>query len=76
MAKKKSKGEMSFLEHLEELRWLLVRSISVILVLAGVAFFFSDFIYNEILFGPKNPDFITYKFFCQVTQYFNFEITK
>ena len=73
MTKKKPKGEMSFLEHLEELRWLLVRSISVILVLAGVAFFFSDFIYNEILFGPKNPDFITYKFFCQVTQYFNFE---
>ena len=51
MADKKIK-EMSFLDHLEELRWLLVRSTIAILVCAVVAFFFSDFIFNEIIFFP------------------------
>ena len=53
MAKKNIK-EMSFLDHLEELRWLLVRSTIAILVCAVVAFFFSDFIFSEIIFGPKS----------------------
>jgi sec-independent protein translocase protein TatC len=61
---KKNIGEMSFLDHLEELRWLLVRSSAAILICATVAFFFSDFIFNEIIFGPKDPNFITYRFFC------------
>ncbi|WP_396182937.1 twin-arginine translocase subunit TatC [Flavobacterium sp.] len=71
MADKNTK-EMSFLDHLEELRWMLVRSVSIILVLAIIAFFFSDFIFTDILFGPKDPDFITYRFFCKVTQFFGF----
>lgn len=64
---KKSMGEMSFLDHLEELRWLLVRSTIAILVCATVAFFFSDFIFNEIIFGPKDPNFITYRIFCELS---------
>ena len=48
MADKNTK-EMSFLDHLEELRWMLVRSVSIILVLAIIAFFFSDFIFCEII---------------------------
>lgn len=69
MAEKKHK-EMSFLDHLEELRWLLIRSTIAILVLASGSFFFSDFIYKNILFGPKDPNFITYQFFCKVSNYF------
>lgn len=69
----KSLGEMSFLDHLEELRWLLVRSTVAVLVCATVAFFFSDFIFDEIIFGPKNPDFITYRFFCEMSQKFNMD---
>lgn len=67
MAEKKL-SEMSFLDHLEELRWLLVRSTVAVLICATVAFFFSDFIFNQIIFGPKNPDFITYRFFCEMSQ--------
>ena len=70
MADKKIK-EMSFLDHLEELRWLLVRSTIAILVCAVVAFFFSDFIFNEIIFGPKSPDFVTYQFFCELGKQFD-----
>lgn len=64
---KKNMGEMSFLDHLEELRWLLVRSTIAILVCATIAFFFSDFIFNEIIFGPKDPNFITYRIFCELS---------
>lgn len=70
---KKNHKEMSFLSHLEELRWLLVRSTAVILVLAIVAFFFSDFIFNTIIFGPKDPNFVTYQFFCQISQQFGYD---
>lgn len=68
-----SPKEMSFLDHLEELRWLLIRSTIAILILGSVAFFISDFIFEQILFGPKNPNFITYQFFCKVTQFFGLE---
>ncbi|MHC5310773.1 twin-arginine translocase subunit TatC [Myroides sp. LJL116] len=63
---------MSFLDHLEELRWLLVRSAMFILGGGVVAFFFSDFIFNNIIFAPKNSDFITYRLFCKASQHFNF----
>jgi sec-independent protein translocase protein TatC len=64
---KKNKGDMSFLDHLEELRWLLVRSSAAILICATAAFFFSDFIFNEIIFGPKDPNFVTYRLFCELS---------
>jgi len=64
----KPKGEMSFLEHLEELRWLLVRSTVAILIGALGAFFISDFIIEQVIFGPAKTDFITYQFFCELSQ--------
>jgi sec-independent protein translocase protein TatC len=64
----KEKKEMSFLDHLEELRWLLVRSSFAIVIVAVVAFFFSDFIFETILFGPKDPSFVTYSFFCELSK--------
>ena len=59
---------MSFLDHLEELRWLLVRSSFAIVIVAVGAFFFSDFIFETILFGPKDPSFVTYTFFCELSK--------
>jgi len=70
---KKNLSEMSFLDHLEELRWLLIRSTIAILACATIAFFFSDFIFDGILFGPKNVDFITYRFFCDLSQEFGLD---
>jgi sec-independent protein translocase protein TatC len=69
---KKNLGEMSFLDHLEELRWLLVRSTSAILIMATLAFFVSDFIFDIILFGPTHADFITYRFFCDLSHQLGF----
>ncbi|AWM12999.1 twin-arginine translocase subunit TatC [Flavobacterium sp. NRK F10] len=66
----KNLSEMSFLDHLEELRWLLIRSTLAVIICAAIAFFFSDFIFDQIIFGPKNPDFITYHIFCDLSQKF------
>lgn len=62
------KSEMSFLQHLEELRWHLIRSTLAILILATLAFIAKDFIFNTILFAPKEPEFITYRVFCNIAQ--------
>jgi sec-independent protein translocase protein TatC len=69
---KKKMGEMSFMDHLEELRWLLVRSTIVVIVMATVVFFVSDYIFDNIIFAPTKPDFVTYTFFCELSQYFKF----
>lgn len=55
---------MSFLQHLEELRWHLVRSAAVIISLAVAAFCFNNFIFDTVIFGPLQQDFISYKAFC------------
>jgi len=56
--------EMSFWDHLSELRGTFVRSILAIFVLAIVAFAYKSFIFNEIILAPKEPDFITNQILC------------
>jgi sec-independent protein translocase protein TatC len=56
--------EMSFLGHLEELRWHLVRGVSAIFILAIVFFIFAEEVYNNFLLAHIQPDFITYRLFC------------
>ncbi|MDX8554089.1 twin-arginine translocase subunit TatC [Tenacibaculum sp. 1B UA] len=58
--------EMSFLDHLEELRWHLVRSFVAIFIVAIVIFANINFVFNEILLAHLKPDFTTYQFFCKV----------
>ncbi|MGB3345540.1 MAG: twin-arginine translocase subunit TatC [Aequorivita sp.] len=60
--------EMSFLDHLEELRWHLIRSTLAVVILAVVAFMFKGFIFDTLIFGPKQPDFFTYRVFCNISQ--------
>lgn len=74
MAKKtkKNPNEMSFLDHLEDLRWLLVRSTIAILIAATGIFFVSDYIFDAIIFGPTRPEFITYRFFCDLSHKLGF----
>lgn len=69
---KKSLGEMSFLDHLEELRWLLVRSTVAILIMAFVTYFISDYLFDTIIFGPTRPEFFTYRYFCELTHSLGF----
>lgn len=70
---KKNLNEMSFLDHLEELRWLLVRGSAAVLIMAVVTFFISDYIFDTIIFGPTKTDFVTYRFFCDLSHYVGFK---
>jgi len=67
MAKADS-DQMSFLEHLEVLRWHLIRSSLAIVVMAAVAFIGKSVLFDVILFGPKQIDFWTYRLFCTVSR--------
>lgn len=58
--------EMSFLQHLEELRWHLVRSAAVIVILAIVIFCLPGIFVDQIFLGPLRPDFISYTAFCAI----------
>ncbi|MCD6543766.1 MAG: twin-arginine translocase subunit TatC [Flavobacteriaceae bacterium] len=66
----KPKNEMSFLNHLEVLRWTLVRSALAVFAGGIVAFINKDFIFNSILLAPKDPSFVTYRFLCSVSKSF------
>ena len=65
--------EMSFLDHVEELRWHLVRSSAAIFLFGIIAFLMKDFFFNKIIFAPKDPNFITYRVFCNVSRLFGTE---
>ncbi len=60
--------EMSFLDHLEELRWHLIRSTFAVVILGVVAFIMKDFIFDFIIFGPKKASFPTYRILCASAQ--------
>lgn len=64
--------EMTFLEHLEELRWRLVKSSAVILFFGIFAFIGKKIIFDVILFAPRSSDFITYRAFCWFSNQINF----
>lgn len=62
---------MSFLEHLEELRWHIIRSIIAIVVFMVIAFVFKNIIFDKIILAPKNPQFLTNRLLCELGQYLN-----
>lgn len=55
---------MSFIDHLEALRWHIVRAVIAILLSAIAIFVFIDYIYDNIIMGPAQSDFISYKALC------------
>jgi sec-independent protein translocase protein TatC len=65
--------EMSFLDHLEALRWHLMRSAIAVIALAIIVFLNKSFIFDQIILAPKNVDFWTYRFLCDVSKLFLLE---
>lgn len=57
---------MSFLGHLEALRWHLFRSVIAIAVFALTLFFFKDFLFDDVLLAPKGNGFLTYRALCSL----------
>ena len=63
----KHEVEMSFLDHLEALRWHLIRSVIAIFTLAILAFLNRSFIFDTVLLATKSPDFMTYRLMCAIS---------
>ncbi|WP_149527016.1 twin-arginine translocase subunit TatC [Sphingobacterium hotanense] len=63
---KNIESEMSFFDHLEVLRWHIIRAVIAVTIFAILSFTFYDFVFNEIIMGPKNLNFWTYRMMCKV----------
>lgn len=61
-----TKSEMSFIDHLEVLRWHIVRSAIALVIAAIGIFIFIDWIFDHIIYAPAREDFITYSGLCNL----------
>lgn len=64
LGKGKHADEMSFVEHLEALRWHIIRSLVAVVLVAIVAFLNRHIVFDVIVLAPKNPDFFSYQALC------------
>ena len=64
-------NQMSFLEHLEILRFILMRIVGVVVLLSIVVFTFKEWVFNKIVFAPLSSQFWTYEKLCAATQRIN-----
>jgi sec-independent protein translocase protein TatC len=58
---------MTFWDHLEELRWTLVRSVIVLFIFSIAGFIVMPYIYDNVIMGPTRPDFLLYRYLCKIT---------
>ena len=65
--------DMSFLDHLEELRWHVIRALGAVMITATAAFLAKGFIFDTLIFGPTKADFFTYEFLCNTSKLLGFE---
>lgn len=66
---KESKVDMSFLDHLETLRWVIIKSISAIVICGSMAYIYSEFVWS-IIFAPRKNDFWTSQMIIKLNNYF------
>lgn len=62
-------GEMSFFDHLEALRWHLIRSALAIVVFTIGVFIYYDWIYDHIIMAPSKSTFWTFRMMCELGQF-------
>jgi len=67
--KNEPKAEMSFLDHLEALRWHFIKSIVAIITGGTLAYIYSDFVWNSIILAPKSPDFWTSRMLIKLSNF-------
>lgn len=65
--------EMSFLDHLEELRWHLIRSLAAVVIFTIGAFMSAKWIFENIVFAPARTDFPTFKALCRLGNFLGYE---
>lgn len=65
---------MHFLDHLEALRWHLVRSAAAIVVFALIAFLNPQILFDKVILGAKDPGFLTYRLLCKLSDKFSIDL--
>ena len=64
---------MNFLDHVEDLRWHIIRSGIAILIGAILVFLKVEWIFDHIILGPAHNDFISYKWFCALGRLLHYD---
>jgi sec-independent protein translocase protein TatC len=59
---------MAFVDHIEELRWHIIRSLLAVIIAGIIAFFNIEWIFDHIILGPARSDFISYNLMCRLGQ--------
>lgn len=67
--KKDQQGEMSFIDHLEELRWHVIRAVIAIVVCAIVVFIYAKEIVSGVIMAPADDQFVTYGWLCDFSHW-------
>jgi sec-independent protein translocase protein TatC len=60
-------AEMSFIDHLEALRWHLVRAVIAWMTAAIGIFVYIDWIFDHIIYAPARSGFVTYQALCKLS---------
>lgn len=66
MSNPSGKGEKTFWEHVEVMRWMLVRCVVVVFGLAVAAFCCKELVFEQLIFAPCHADFVTYRLLSKV----------
>jgi len=67
--------EMTFLDHLEELRWHIIRSLFAVVILTIAAFIYGPWIFENIVMAVAKPDFIFFDWMCSLGRLVHYEET-
>ena len=67
--------EMTFLDHLEELRWHIIRALFAVIAFTVAAFIYAPWIFENVIFGPAHTDFIFFKWMCDLGELVGYEET-
>ncbi len=70
----RSGAEMGFTDHIEELRWHIIRSLAAIIICAIVVFINIDWIFTYVILGPSNSDFISYRVLCRLGHFLHVDV--
>lgn len=64
--------EMSFWDHLEDLRWTLFRAILALFIFAIGGFIAMPYLFDSVVLAPTTSGFITFKLMCKITSSVSF----
>ncbi len=59
--------EMSFWDHLEELRWTIFRSVIALFIFAIIGFIFMPYLFDSFVMAPRDSSFFLYKYLCKIS---------